>query len=89
MSGLPSGLATYYQGSWAQEPLGKQGDYSDQVGFGTGTGIPAVIGSRVLMGTGMVLVFGTLWHTMYPHRGITGISRVYYNINIIVLKLFS
>ena len=59
------------------------------VGFGTGTGIPAVIGSRVPMGTGTVLVFGTPRHTMYPYRGVTGISRVYYNINIIILTLFS
>ena len=40
-------------------------------------------------GTGMVLVFGTPQHTVYPYYGITGISWVYYNINFIVLKLFS
>ena len=59
------------------------------VGFGMGTGIPAVIGSRVPTGTGTVLVFGTLRHTVYPYHGVTGISRVYYNINIIILTLFS
>ena len=59
------------------------------LGFSTGTGIPMVIRSQVPMGMGMVLVFGTPWHTMYLYCGITGISWVYYNLNIIVLKLFS
>ena len=43
-----------------------------------------------VMGMGMVLVFSTPQRTVYPYRGITGISRVYYNrvsIIFIVLKL--
>jgi hypothetical protein len=42
------------------------------------------------MGMGMVLEFGTLWHTVYPDRGIMGISQVCYNrvsIDFNVLKL--
>ena len=30
-------------------------------------------------GRGMVLVFGTLWHTMYPYHHIMGILQVCYN----------
>jgi hypothetical protein len=42
------------------------------------------------VGTGMVVDFGTLWHTAYLYHGITGILRVYYNnvsIIFLVLKL--
>ena len=36
-------------------------------------------------GTGMVVDFGTLWHTMYLYCSIVGISRVYYNKVCIIL----
>jgi len=41
-------------------------------------------------GTGTVVEFGTLRHTVYPYCGIAGIQQVYYNmvsIFFIVLKL--
>src|SRR6266481_1298982 len=41
-------------------------------------------------GTGTVVDFGTPRHTAYPYRGITGISRVYYNrVRIFFVVFFS
>src|SRR5882672_9004879 len=41
-------------------------------------------------GTGTVVDFGTSRHTVYPYRGITGISRVYYNrVRIFFVVFFS
>ena len=62
----------------------------EYIGFRTGTGIPTVMGIMGTTGMGTVLEFGTLWHTVYPYHGITGISQVCYNrvsINFNVLKL--
>ena len=40
------------------------------------------------IGTGTVVDFGTLWHTMYLYRGIAGMLHVNYSLIFLVLKFF-
>ena len=55
-----------------------------KLGFKTSMGIPSV-SKMGTVGMGMVLDFGTPWHTTYPYCGVAGT----HGLNISEVKFFS